>query len=96
MVKTLGLDKNGIRKGAWSDEEDEKLRAYIHRYGHWNWSLLPKFAGRNHFLSSWKLVYIHANNCSLILIFRFVKKWEELQVAMGQLSSSGHETWELY
>ncbi|KAF5762457.1 putative transcription factor MYB-HB-like family [Helianthus annuus] len=45
MVKSLSLDKNGIRKGAWSEEEDDKLRAYIHRYGHWNWGLLPKFAG---------------------------------------------------
>ncbi|KAK2993230.1 hypothetical protein RJ640_002442, partial [Escallonia rubra] len=25
--------------------EDEKLRAYIQRYGHWNWRQLPKFAG---------------------------------------------------
>ncbi|KAI3728786.1 hypothetical protein L6452_17429 [Arctium lappa] len=42
MVKS---EKNGMKKGAWSDDEDNKLRAYIHRYGHWNWALLPKFAG---------------------------------------------------
>lgn len=42
---TLTLDKNTIKKGAWSKEEDDKLRAYIQRYGHWNWTLLPKFAG---------------------------------------------------
>ncbi|KAI7751189.1 hypothetical protein M8C21_027801, partial [Ambrosia artemisiifolia] len=35
MVKSLSLDKNGVRKGAWNKEEDEKLRAYIQRYGHW-------------------------------------------------------------
>ncbi|KAK9064991.1 hypothetical protein SSX86_016374 [Deinandra increscens subsp. villosa] len=45
MVKPSGFDKNGIKKGAWSEDEDDKLRAYIQRYGHWNWSLLPKFAG---------------------------------------------------
>ncbi|KAI3459543.1 hypothetical protein Pfo_016206 [Paulownia fortunei] len=39
------VDKNGLKKGAWSEEEDNKLRAYILRYGHWNWRLLPKFAG---------------------------------------------------
>ncbi|KAI7739675.1 hypothetical protein M8C21_020542 [Ambrosia artemisiifolia] len=44
MVKT-SIDQNGVKKGAWTEEEDNKLRAYIQRYGHWNWSLLPKFAG---------------------------------------------------
>ena len=37
-------DKNGLKKGAWSVEED-KLRSYIQRFGHWNWRELPKFAG---------------------------------------------------
>ncbi|XP_019231138.1 PREDICTED: transcription factor WER-like [Nicotiana attenuata] len=34
-----------IKKGAWSPEEDQKLRAYIMKYGIWNWSQMPKFAG---------------------------------------------------
>ncbi|XP_024994924.1 transcription factor MYB8-like [Cynara cardunculus var. scolymus] len=42
MVKSK---KNGMKKGAWSDDEDNKLRAYINIYGHWNWALLTKFAG---------------------------------------------------
>ncbi|PWA65851.1 Homeodomain-like protein [Artemisia annua] len=46
MVKISCYDQNGVKKGAWSEEEDNKLRAYIQRYGHWNWGLLPKFAGR--------------------------------------------------
>ncbi|KAL4569063.1 hypothetical protein LXL04_024690 [Taraxacum kok-saghyz] len=45
MVKALTFDKITVKKGAWSEEEDNKLRAYIQRYGHWNWGLLPKFAG---------------------------------------------------
>ncbi|KAK1438025.1 hypothetical protein QVD17_03826 [Tagetes erecta] len=45
MVKASCYDKNGLKKGAWSEDEDNKLRAYIQRYGHWNWRLLPKFAG---------------------------------------------------
>ncbi|KAI3728685.1 hypothetical protein L6452_17326 [Arctium lappa] len=46
MVKASSyFDKNGVKKGAWSEDEDNKLRAYIQRYGHWNWGLLPKFAG---------------------------------------------------
>ncbi|KAI3502134.1 hypothetical protein L1887_30165 [Cichorium endivia] len=45
MVSTPSFEKNGVKKGAWSEDEDNKLRAYIQRYGHWNWRLLPKFAG---------------------------------------------------
>ncbi|KAI3502146.1 hypothetical protein L1887_30177 [Cichorium endivia] len=45
MVKSSWYDDNGVKKGAWSEDEDNKLRAYIQRYGHWNWGLLPKFAG---------------------------------------------------
>ncbi|XP_019158785.1 PREDICTED: myb-related protein 308-like [Ipomoea nil] len=45
MVRGPSVDKNGLKKGAWSEEEDDKLRAYVLRYGHWNWRQLPKFAG---------------------------------------------------
>ncbi|KAK6919474.1 SANT/Myb domain [Dillenia turbinata] len=44
MVRTP-CEKNGLRKGTWTQEEDEKLIAYIKRYGHWNWRQLPKYAG---------------------------------------------------
>lgn len=45
MVKSAYYDKNGLKKGAWSPAEDNKLREYVQRYGHWNWRELPKFAG---------------------------------------------------
>ncbi|KAG4967645.1 hypothetical protein AAZX31_12G099600 [Glycine max] len=45
MVRTPSCDKNGLKKGTWTAEEDKKLVDYITRYGHWNWRLLPKFAG---------------------------------------------------
>lgn len=45
MVKKTNSEKNGLRKGTWTPEEDKKLIAYVTRYGHWNWNLLPKFAG---------------------------------------------------
>ncbi|CAK7349973.1 unnamed protein product [Dovyalis caffra] len=45
MVKAALVDKNGLRKGAWSEEEDTKLRVYVQKFGHWNWRQLPKFAG---------------------------------------------------
>ena len=45
MVRAPFYDKNGLKKGAWSVVEDNKLRSYIQRFGHWNWQELPKFAG---------------------------------------------------
>lgn len=45
MVRAPRYDGKGMKKGAWSKEEDDKLRAYILRYGHWNWTQLPRFAG---------------------------------------------------
>ena len=45
MVRAPYYDKNGVKKGAWSKEEDERLIAYIERYGHPNWRQLPRLAG---------------------------------------------------
>ncbi|XP_060188949.1 transcription factor MYB58-like [Lycium barbarum] len=45
MVRTPSIDKNGIKRGAWSEDEDNKLRAYVERFGHPNWRQLPKYAG---------------------------------------------------
>ncbi|XP_059274794.1 transcription factor WER-like [Lycium ferocissimum] len=41
----LSTNMKEIKKGAWSPEEDQKLKYYIMRYGIWNWSQMPKFAG---------------------------------------------------
>ncbi|XP_071709170.1 transcription factor MYB72-like [Rutidosis leptorrhynchoides] len=38
-------NSSGLKKGSWSEEEDQKLIYYINRYGIWNWSQMPKFAG---------------------------------------------------
>ncbi|CAK7349975.1 unnamed protein product [Dovyalis caffra] len=45
MVRTPCCDKTGLKKGAWTPEEDRKLMAYVTRYGCWNWRQLPKYAG---------------------------------------------------
>lgn len=34
-----------LKKGTWSRDEDQKLVAYIVRYGIWNWNEMPKYAG---------------------------------------------------
>ncbi|CAB4274326.1 unnamed protein product [Prunus armeniaca] len=43
--KSPFYDKSGLKKGAWSPEEDDTLRVYIEEHGHVNWRSLPKFAG---------------------------------------------------
>ncbi|GMI85142.1 myb domain protein 14, ARABIDOPSIS THALIANA MYB DOMAIN PROTEIN 14 [Hibiscus trionum] len=34
-----------VKKGTWTPDEDQKLVAYIMRYGIWNWNEMPRFAG---------------------------------------------------
>lgn len=47
MVRAPSIDpRSGLKKGEWSEEEDNKLRAYVQRYGHSNWRQLPKSAGK--------------------------------------------------
>ncbi|KAE8714943.1 Transcription factor MYB39 [Hibiscus syriacus] len=38
-------DKNSLKKGSWTPEEDRKLVHYIQKYGYGNWRTLPKNAG---------------------------------------------------
>ncbi|KAK8648500.1 hypothetical protein V6N13_129251 [Hibiscus sabdariffa] len=45
MGKSPGSDKNGLKKGPWTAEEDQKLIDYIQKHGHGRWRTLPKNAG---------------------------------------------------
>ncbi|KDP38959.1 hypothetical protein JCGZ_00716 [Jatropha curcas] len=45
MAKSSCCDKNGLKKGPWTSEEDQKLIAYIQKHGHGRWRTLPKNAG---------------------------------------------------
>lgn len=49
MGRAPCCDKMGLKKGPWTPDEDQKLVAYIQRYGHGSWRALPKQAGM------WKL-----------------------------------------
>ncbi|GAB4834762.1 hypothetical protein Ancab_033027 [Ancistrocladus abbreviatus] len=40
-------DRNGLKKGPWTPEEDEKLISYVQKHGHGSWGALPKLAGLN-------------------------------------------------
>ncbi|XP_047938476.1 transcription factor MYB102-like [Salvia hispanica] len=45
MGRAPCCDKNGLKKGPWTPEEDQKLMDYIHKNGYGNWRTLPKNAG---------------------------------------------------
>ncbi|KAF9666848.1 hypothetical protein SADUNF_Sadunf16G0271400 [Salix dunnii] len=44
MGKSPCCEKNGLKKGPWTEEEDKKLINYIQKHGHGRWRLLPKNA----------------------------------------------------
>ncbi|KAK8488224.1 hypothetical protein V6N13_120031 [Hibiscus sabdariffa] len=45
MGRSPCCDKNGLKKGPWTQEEDQKLIDYIKKHGYGNWRTLPKNAG---------------------------------------------------
>ncbi|KAL1346124.1 hypothetical protein HN51_019844 [Arachis hypogaea] len=48
MAKSCSSEKNnnnGLKKGPWTPEEDQKLIDYIQKHGHGKWRTLPKNAG---------------------------------------------------
>ncbi|CAJ1936302.1 unnamed protein product [Sphenostylis stenocarpa] len=45
MGRSPCCDKNGLKKGPWTPEEDQKLVDYIQKHGYGNWRILPKNAG---------------------------------------------------
>jgi myb proto-oncogene protein len=45
MVRAPCCEKEGLKKGPWTSEEDEILTSYIQKHGHSNWRALPKHAG---------------------------------------------------
>ncbi|GLJ32580.1 hypothetical protein SUGI_0655470 [Cryptomeria japonica] len=45
MGRAPCCDKDGLKKGPWTPEEDQKLMDYIKRHGHGSWRALPKHAG---------------------------------------------------
>ncbi|KAJ4830194.1 hypothetical protein Tsubulata_044480 [Turnera subulata] len=52
-------DSNNLKKGPWTQEEDEKLVDYIKNHGHTNWKTLPKLAGLNRCGKSCRLRWIN-------------------------------------
>lgn len=53
MVRTPCCKEEGIKKGAWTPEEDQKLIAYLQLHGEGGWRTLPQKAGNFLYLSIW-------------------------------------------
>ncbi|XP_043687412.1 transcription factor MYB14-like [Telopea speciosissima] len=83
MVRTPCCDKSGLKKGAWTPEEDKKLVAYITRYGHWNWRELPKYAGLSRCGKSCRLRWMNYLRPN-IKIGNFSREEEEIIINMHQ------------
>ncbi|KAE8659284.1 MYB308 protein [Hibiscus syriacus] len=47
MGRSASCDENGLKKGPWTPQEDQKLVQYIERHGHGSWRALPKLADLN-------------------------------------------------
>ncbi|CAD5331891.1 unnamed protein product [Arabidopsis thaliana] len=47
MGRSPCCDENGLKKGPWTQEEDDKLIDHIQKHGHGSWRALPKQAGLN-------------------------------------------------
>jgi len=45
MVRAPCCEKMGLKKGPWTQDEDQILISYIQKHGHANWRALPKLAG---------------------------------------------------
>ncbi|XP_042052575.1 transcription factor MYB106-like isoform X2 [Salvia splendens] len=45
MGRSPCCDKEGLKKGPWTPEEDQKLLAYVQEHGHGSWRALPPKAG---------------------------------------------------
>ena len=45
MGRSPCCEKVGLKKGPWTQEEDQKLLAYIEEHGHGSWRALPAKAG---------------------------------------------------
>ncbi|XP_059656946.1 transcription factor MYB114-like [Cornus florida] len=50
---------NSMRKGSWTEEENQLLRKYVETYGEGNWKHIPKKAGLNRCPKSCRLRWLN-------------------------------------
>lgn len=76
MGKATCCDKHGVKRGAWTPEEDEILVEYINKHGHGSWRTLPKQAGSCSY-TSYAMpfdVFLFVLLCFCIMLVLFLSK----------------------
>lgn len=79
-------DKEGVKKGPWTPEEDIILVSYIQEHGPGNWRAVPTNTGINlsffPFLLLGTYVYIHTRyTCTYIGCHQGIESSEDLQAS---------------
>lgn len=98
MGRAPCCEKNGLKRGPWTPEEDQKLVEYIRKNGQGNWRTLPKNAGefarfvlfpfRPWAVNSLDLL-AYQYVCVICIRAREVR--EELSAPVDQLSEARHQ-----
>ncbi|XP_047313400.1 transcription factor MYB8-like [Impatiens glandulifera] len=83
MVRTPCFDQNGKKKGSWSEEEDNMLKAYIQKYGIWNWREIPKYAGLARCGKSCRLRWLNYL-CPSVKRGNYTKQEEDIIIELHQ------------
>lgn len=60
MGRVPCCEKDNVKRGQWTPEEDNKLSSYIAQHGTRNWRLIPKNAGPSSIMLS--IIYMFNSN----------------------------------
>lgn len=83
--------EEGLKKGPWTPEEDQKLLAYIDRNGHGSWRALPGRAGNSPSSSELAVADEEGDPFTFSVVDRAAEMREELPASLDELPAAGHQ-----
>lgn len=86
MGRSPCCDENGLKKGPWTPEEDQKLVQHIQKHGHGSWRALPKLAGCyyiNIYICSFISMLISSIICIFISLAIFLQVLTDVEKVVG-------------